>query len=44
MQCLTPSEVPIRKGRTAKTANHKLKVLRSVFGDAVKGSSLPFAH
>jgi integrase len=30
----------IRKGRTAKTANHKLKVLRSLFGDAVKVSAL----
>lgn len=27
-------------GRTAKTANHKLKVLRSVFGDAVKVAAL----
>ncbi|MDB0057103.1 phage integrase SAM-like domain-containing protein [Akkermansiaceae bacterium] len=30
----------IRKGLTAKTANHKLKVLRSLFGDAVKVSAL----
>jgi integrase len=30
----------VKKGRTAKTANHKLKCLRSVFGDAVKVSAL----
>ncbi len=30
----------IRKGRTAKTANMKLKVLRSLFGDAVKVAAL----
>lgn len=30
----------IRVGRTAKTANQKLKVLRSVFGDAVKVAAL----
>ena len=30
----------LAKGRTGKTANHKLKCLRSIFGDAVKASAL----
>lgn len=30
----------VANGRTGKTANHKLKCLRSIFGDAVKASAL----
>jgi integrase len=30
----------LANGRTGKTANHKLKCLRSIFGDAVKASAL----
>lgn len=30
----------VAKGRIGKTANHKLKCLRSIFGDAVKASAL----
>lgn len=30
----------LSNGRTGKTANHKLKCLRSIFGDAVKASAL----
>lgn len=30
----------VANGRTGKTANHKLKCLRSIFGDAVKASAI----
>lgn len=46
LETVTPSDIRnfrdtvVANGRTGKTANHKLKCLRSIFGDAVKASNL----
>ena len=46
LETVTPADIRqfrdnvISNGRTGKTANHKLKCLRSIFGDAVKASAL----
>jgi site-specific recombinase XerD len=46
LETVTPADIRnfrdsvVANGRTGKTANHKLKCLRSIFGDAVKASAL----
>ncbi|MDB4485680.1 phage integrase SAM-like domain-containing protein, partial [bacterium] len=46
LETITPEDVRayrdsiVANGRTGKTANHKLKCIRSIFGDAVKASAL----